>query len=204
MNRAEYTQIWNLIPLATPKIIKRCPRCDKDRFYSSDKFRVNAHQKKIDAWLVYKCIRCDYTYNLPIISRKTVLKINNDLLCQLKDNNKEKAYMYAFNINATHSEILLDWNIEIQTNIQYLKPADSLYSPKILVQAGYNMKIPINTFLREQMKLSRSQIEKLYESKKLELYSFEGNVLNLKSYISKGFTMILSFDNFSLLRSEDK
>ena len=38
---------------------------------SSDRFRVNAHQRRLDVWLVYKCVTCDDTWKLAVVERAT-------------------------------------------------------------------------------------------------------------------------------------
>lgn len=76
----EFDNVFTLIPKTTPVLIRKCSRCEKNRFTSSDKFRINAHKKIIDVWLIYKCISCESTLNLSILSRKPVSSIDKTLL----------------------------------------------------------------------------------------------------------------------------
>ena len=65
-------QLWNVIALDTPRVLRRCARCDVERpFASSDRFRVNAQKRRLDVWLVYKCPVCEDTWNLTVASRRT-------------------------------------------------------------------------------------------------------------------------------------
>src|SRR5690348_3871439 len=64
---ASFDYVFTLIPKSTPHIIRKCARCNANRFASSDKFRVNAHKKIIDVWLIFKCVSCDYTLNVSIL-----------------------------------------------------------------------------------------------------------------------------------------
>jgi hypothetical protein len=62
--------VWTLHALETPRVPRRCPRCDAPRrFVSSGKFRVNAQKRQLDVWLVYNCPGCDASWNAPIVER---------------------------------------------------------------------------------------------------------------------------------------
>ena len=43
----ETTITWEVKVKNTPLLIKKCSHCDSDRFYCSDKFRMNAQKKNI-------------------------------------------------------------------------------------------------------------------------------------------------------------
>ena len=45
---------WRVVPLHTPRVIRRCSRCDTTRnFACTEKFRVNAQKRLLDVWLIY-------------------------------------------------------------------------------------------------------------------------------------------------------
>ncbi len=68
--------LWTLLPGAVPGIVRRCPRCDRSRrFETTDRFRVNAQKKRIDAWLIYRCDTCGITWNRPVFRRRDVTSI---------------------------------------------------------------------------------------------------------------------------------
>ena len=72
----ETTITWEVKVNNTPLLIKKCSHCDSDRFYCSDKFRMNAQKKNIDVWLIYRCVKCDNTCNLTLLSRSKPDLIN--------------------------------------------------------------------------------------------------------------------------------
>jgi hypothetical protein len=82
---------WSVKALNSPYIVRRCSRCDSDRFLSSEKFRVNANGSRLDAWLIYKCARCGATLNIEVISRADVKKIDPALYLGLMENDRELA-----------------------------------------------------------------------------------------------------------------
>jgi len=57
---------------------------------------MNAQKKNIDVWLIYRCIKCDNTYNMTIISRASPESINKELFHRFQENNRELAWQYAF------------------------------------------------------------------------------------------------------------
>ena len=65
----ETTFTWEIRVKNCPLLIKKCSHCDSDRFYCSDKFRMNAQKKNIDVWLIYRCVKCDNTCNMTLLLR---------------------------------------------------------------------------------------------------------------------------------------
>src|SRR5687767_7347001 len=91
--------VWTVLPLATPRVLRRCPRCDQERpFASSDAFRVNANGRRLDAWLIYRCVACDTTWNCTILSRVTPEEIGAARLDALHTNDRAAAWACAFDL----------------------------------------------------------------------------------------------------------
>src|SRR5437016_4799441 len=88
--------VFTIVPKSTPQIIRRCARCEANRFASSNKFRINANKKILDVWLIFKCIACDYTLNVSIFSRKSIKSIDRILLERFHKNDSELVLQYAF------------------------------------------------------------------------------------------------------------
>ncbi|HEV2524222.1 MAG TPA: DUF1062 domain-containing protein [Gammaproteobacteria bacterium] len=189
-----YGSLWHVVPTSTPKIIRKCSRCDRDRFYSSDKFRVNANKKLIDVWLIYKCVHCDATLNLPIISRTPITKIEEDLLNRLQSNDTALCWQYAFDASLFQG-MKMDWDIDIVIQTETLdnpivcEPLDKI---QIQVKSQYNLKIPIFSVLRVKMQMSRSQLEKLQCNKALEVFNLKGEPLVLKNSLGSGCLLVVS------------
>lgn len=208
-------QIWKIIPNETPLIIKKCPRCEGDRFVSSDKFRVNANKKIIDAWLIYKCTGCEYTHKRTLISRKLVSKIDRVLYQQLLDNHVDLAKQCAFNVIFPEQNLSLDWNISFSVQIRQptentkremtaLSPdelslsRDALSSLSglitqnrhrfsILIETeGMNLRLPIYAVLKEKLQMSRSQLDKYEKSSELMVYNLNADTIHLKNNVATG------------------
>jgi hypothetical protein len=87
---------WQVAPLQCPLIRRHCSRCKTAMpFACSMKFRTNAHKKRIDVWLIYRCSRCDATWNLPIHERVALAGIPADAFQAIARNDPDLARRYA-------------------------------------------------------------------------------------------------------------
>ncbi|NLE80518.1 MAG: DUF1062 domain-containing protein [Rhodococcus sp.] len=79
-------RIWDVVPTCLPLVVRRCHACASGRFRANGKFRVNAHHKLIDAWLLALCAGCGETTKLTVLERVNVRSIRPGLLDRLHDN----------------------------------------------------------------------------------------------------------------------
>ncbi len=92
---------WTLIANRFPRPWRSCPRCGTQRaFECSDKFRLNANGRRLDAWLVYKCTTCDDTWNHTLFERRNARDLDPDLLSALEANDPALVRRYAFDVAA--------------------------------------------------------------------------------------------------------
>ncbi|HJU30439.1 MAG TPA: DUF1062 domain-containing protein [Hyphomicrobiaceae bacterium] len=90
---------WTATSLETPRVWQNCNRCDaRTPFVCSGKFRINAQGKRIDAWLIYRCARCDQTWNYPILERTALTEIDPSHLQALSENCGRLAQRHAFDV----------------------------------------------------------------------------------------------------------
>jgi hypothetical protein len=69
-------------------------------FQSSGKIRLNANGRKLDAWLIYKCLACDKTWNRPLFERQNVRDIDPQTLEALQSNDIKWIRTESFNLDA--------------------------------------------------------------------------------------------------------
>lgn len=97
---------WAIAPKTAPRPLINCNRCNGLSAYdSSGKFRVNANGKRIDAWLIYRCVGCDNSWNFGILERCNRRDIEPALLQALESNDPALARRHAFNVVALRSRI---------------------------------------------------------------------------------------------------
>lgn len=77
-------------------VIHKCGRCGKKMdFVSTRRFRVNANKNKIDVWLIYQCVKCRHTLNIPIYERVPPHKIPHELYERFLENDGDLAIACA-------------------------------------------------------------------------------------------------------------
>jgi hypothetical protein len=97
---------WAIAPKTAPRPLINCNRCGGVKAYRcSGKFRVNANGKRIDAWLIYRCIDCDNSWNFGILERCNRRDIEPALLQALESNDPVLARRHAFDVVALRSRI---------------------------------------------------------------------------------------------------
>ncbi len=91
--------LWTVEPLFAPRPWLPCGRCGLvTAFRSSGRFRVNANGRRVDAWLVYRCGRCEKSWNRPLLERQPVASLDPGLLPALLANDAATARAVAFDL----------------------------------------------------------------------------------------------------------
>jgi hypothetical protein len=86
---------WQVVATETPRIVRRCPRCDRaERFVSSDRFRLNASGRRVDVWLIYRCVVCEHPFKLTVFERQVPARIPQ--FARYQNNDTELAWACAF------------------------------------------------------------------------------------------------------------
>jgi hypothetical protein len=97
---------WAITPEIAPRPLINCNRCGGVKAYRcSEKFRVNANGKRIDVWLIYRCIDCDNSWNFGILERCNRRDIAPALLRALESNDPALARRHAFDVVALRSRV---------------------------------------------------------------------------------------------------
>ena len=92
---------WTIVPKIAPQPRIACSGCGGLKaFGSSNKIRLNANGRKLDAWLIYKCVTCDKTWNRPILERQNIRDIDPAVLEALQSNDPDWIRAQTFNLEA--------------------------------------------------------------------------------------------------------
>ena len=150
---------WKICLLQPPAAVRYCKRCGKKtKFHSSGLFRVNAHQKHLDVWLIYKCGICDTTWNLAIHSGINPAGLAQSELCAYMNNDAEVALLCALNT------ALLKKNGAAPTPpVVSIEGPDGIYEEpfELYIEAKQAVDIKPEALLRAKLGLSRNAYEKL-------------------------------------------
>lgn len=205
--------VFTIVPKSTPQIVRRCARCEANRFASSNKFRINANKKVLDVWLIFKCISCDYTLNVSIFSRKSIKNIDRILLERFHKNDIELSWQYAFDPSYIEKNMVVDWGVEfdiiskkiIHESSEHTEDTHGAPGMVLLhLRSDYFLKLSIVTVLRKILNLSRSALEKMQFKGEIEVDSFQSNhkPLTLKNAMGIGCIVRIRKEFFHLNLSQ--
>lgn len=150
---------WNIQYCDLPTVIRYCKKCGKKSEYiCSEEFRINAQQKTLDIWLIYKCAHCNTTWNSTIYSRVSPQKLGTDLLERFHCNDKNLATQYAMDIpllQRNGSEVKIPVYQVIGEDISLKKPVI------IKIQSQYILPLKVSSILRTKLGISQREFDAL-------------------------------------------
>ena len=161
---------WAIAPEIAPRPLINCNRCGDVRPYRcSGKFRVNANGKRIDAWLIYRCIGCDNSWNFTVLERRNRRDIEPALLAALEGNEPVLARRIAFDAAAlrgragrieefaetTVQKQMLEGNVAGATGLRL----------ELRLEAATSLRL--DRLLATQLGISRTRLRDLEERKLL-------------------------------------
>lgn len=136
---------WRIVPLRTPRVLRRCARCDVVRpFQSSDRFRINANGRKLDVWLVYRCGHSGISWNRTVLERRTPEEIG-ELLPRYESNDADLAWRHAFDTGG------LDVESEVPVRVE----RTGIVSGRIVLEVPWPVPLRLDRLLAAQLGISR-------------------------------------------------
>lgn len=148
------TTNWEVAYTAAPAALRHCKKCDSDtQHICSNLFRINAQQKRLDAWLIYRCGHCKTTWNLPILSRIGAKNIPANLLHRFTNNDAALAQQYAADT------ALLKKQGAILQPAPYTIAGPDISPPQdtlVTIACNVGIKIKLAKILCQKLSLSRS------------------------------------------------
>ncbi|MGW7648192.1 DUF1062 domain-containing protein [Streptomyces bobili] len=173
-------ETWVVAPTCLPVVLRRCHACASERFRANGKFRVNAHHKLIDAWLLVLCTRCGETAKLTVLERTNVRSVRPALLARLHDNDPVlAAELLQDPALRRRNRIALDWtdawHLDTGGSADHV---DDLDREVIDVTVRFAARIPVRPvrLIAEGRGLTRAEVERLIE---------EGNLVSVTRLTGK-------------------
>jgi hypothetical protein len=156
---------WTVIPKFPPQPWIVCSGCGGLRaFQSSNKIRLNANGRKLDAWLIYRCIVCDKTWNRPIFERRNVRDINPTVLEALQSNDPNWIRMEAFNLEALRRKARrIDEFPEFEVRKVLLRDARDCEHLEIELSVPFPTSTRLDRLLASELGISRAQLSVLHQ-----------------------------------------
>ncbi|QKW49138.1 DUF1062 domain-containing protein [Streptomyces buecherae] len=176
---------WVVMPTCLPLIVRRCHACASERLRANGKFRVNAHHKLLDAWLLAFCTECGATAKLPVLERVNVRSVRAALLARLHDNDPGlAAELLRDPAVRRRARIALDWDDAWRLDTG---ESDYLEREVIDVEVRFAARIPVRPvrLIAAGCGLSRAGVERLIVAGRLV------SGVRLTGRLSDGFTFTL-------------
>ncbi len=173
------------MPTCLPLVLRRCHTCASERFRANGKFRVNAHHKLIDVWLLVLCTGCGETAKLTVLERTNVRSVRPELLDRLHDNDPGLAAELLLDpVLRRRNRIALDWAGAWRLDTG---EADHLHSEVIDVSVRFAAPIPVRPvrLIAEGCGLARAEVERLVAEGKVV------SAVRLNGKLSDDFTFTL-------------
>lgn len=173
------------MPTCLPLVLRRCHACASERFRAHGRFRVNAHHKLIDAWLLALCTGCGDTTKITVLERATVRSVRPVLLDRLHANDPAlAAELLQDPVLRRRNRIALDWDGAWRLDTGGTDCPDR---EVIDISVRFAARIPVRPvrLIAEGFGLSRAEVGRLIE---------EGNLVSavrLSARLAGDFTFTL-------------
>ena len=164
--------VWRVATTEAPLVVKDCAKCSvRSRFVCSEKFRVNAQQRSIDVWLIYRCTACDSTWNCRLIRRAAPTAIDPDLYAKFLSNDRDAAMRYAFDLALLkRNGVTAEYRGEVVLEGPELAPsAFASGTARVLVSCELAGRWRLDRLLAVKLGISRSRLEKLFDEGGIEV-----------------------------------
>lgn len=153
--------LWTVSPLATPQVVRWCRRCDERTAFScSDKFRVNANQRRLDVWLVYRCDRCEASWNFAVHERVRPDDLEPDVHQDYLSNDRDRAWRCAFDL-----ERLRRTGASVDADVPYdvaVRPVDGP-THEVRIELELPLEVRLDRLLAAQIGVSRSAVRRIVD-----------------------------------------
>ncbi|MET8685939.1 DUF1062 domain-containing protein [Streptomyces sp. NPDC004732] len=185
---------WVVMPTRLPLVLRRCHACASERFRADGKFRVNAHHKLIDAWLLALCTACGETTKLTVFERRNVRSVRPELLDRLHANDPTlAAELLQDPVLRRRNRVAVDWGgaWRLDTGGSGHLDRDAIdafdATDVIDVSVRFAARIPVRPvrLIAEGCGLSRAGVERLIEEGKAV------SAIRLNGKVSGDFTFML-------------
>lgn len=174
-----FTVRWTIVPVHAPQPVLLCSGCGGPKpFKSSDRLRLNANGKKLDAWLIYKCTQCDKAWNRTLFERRNIREIDPATLQALQSNDAQWARRHAFDIDALRRKVA---RIETfpDSTVQKAVLAEKAGGGRleIVLSVPVPSQIRLDRLLANELSISRSRLLALDAAGKVRFHPQRKDVL---------------------------
>lgn len=161
---------WTISPRTSPQPWIACSGCGAPRpFRSSGKIRLNANGKRLDAWLVYKCIDCDKTWNRTLFERRTVYDLGPSTLEALQRSDPQWVRTQEFDLDGLKRKAKrIEEPPDAAIRKEMVQEASNWVLLEIEISAEFPVNLRLDRLLAAELAISRSRLQALYDTGRLK------------------------------------
>jgi hypothetical protein len=154
---------WTITPHSFPKPWLACSRCGGLKpFRCSEKFRLNANGKRLDAWLIYRCTDCGNTWNRPLFERRHRDDVDPLMLQALQMNDPDHISRFACDAAELRRHAnRVEGSADVGVRKEILSAAAPTCGLEILLAVSGAAPMRTDRLLAAELGLSRKRIEEL-------------------------------------------
>jgi len=155
---------WTITPETEPQPWIACGGCGTLRpFRCSNKIRLNANGRKLDAWLIYHCLTCGKTWNHALFERRNVRDVAPKLLAALHSNDPDWIRSEAFNVDALRRKSQrIDEFPEFEIKKHVVSDPATWHVLEIELVVVIPVNIRLDRLLASELGISRSRLTAMH------------------------------------------
>ncbi len=183
---------WIIIPDELPSVLKKCSKCgEKTEFKNSGKFRVNANGRLLDIWMIFRCSRCETSFNMSIYERLEAGRVDQAEYKGFLNNSPDLILRYGNDRNlfarnkAEASKNRTEYQVMTGETAKPCLDAE-IMEVEVKISAGFDLRV--DALLVRQLSESRSIIKKWCEE---GLILNGGEMLSYKSRVKDSMVLQL-------------
>lgn len=168
------TVFWHIETVTPPQPVRHCSTCGTNRkFASSGKIRLNANGRRLDAWLIYKCLSCEKTWNRPVVERAYANSIAEaEMLCM---HTSDPAWVRVHEFDLVRLGRYCS-AISISNDVQLTKIVDGEWQDdwsflKLTICAQQATGMRLDRLLANELEESRTELQSMWQTGVLQICS---------------------------------
>lgn len=160
---------------------------------------MNAQKKNIDVWLIYRCVKCDNTCNLTLLSRSKPDLIDKTLFHSFSMNDKDTAWKYAFSTEMERKNNLrldygsVEYEVIPNTSLENLLNLSNEVI-KIHIKYEFEFDLKLSSLIRRRFSLSANQVKRMFED---GIITISGNKPPQKHKVKNGDMILIQREELS-------
>lgn len=170
---------WTISPQAAPQPWIACSTCGCFKpFRSSGKVRLNANGRKLDAWLIYKCIDCDKTWNRTLFERRNLRDLDPATLEALQHSDPDWVRKQEFDVEGLKRKTKrIEEPPDAAVSKEKVSEATRWTTLEIEMVAEFSANLRLDRLLASELTISRSRLQALHERGKLKAHPDHNGLL---------------------------